>query len=69
MTTPEEVKSRYSRLEWMGKRVLVTFAPSWPVPLGNYVFDGFDDHGIWVTHADGHQRHVIWYDIEKVELR
>lgn len=53
----------------MGQQVKVTFKPSWPVPVGYYRLDGFDDAGIWVTHADGHQRHILFYDVEGVELR
>jgi hypothetical protein len=59
----------YGRLEWMGRPGRVEFKPHWPVGIGNYTYDGFDSQGIWVTHADGHQRHIIWYDIETVELR
>lgn len=60
--------NEYARLEWMGRRCKVTFAPHWPVRIGNYTYDGFDDAGVWVTHAENGQRHVIWHDIEKVEL-
>lgn len=59
----------YAKLEWMGRLVRVTFAPNWPVPYGNYTFDGFGPDGIWVTHADGHQRHILDQHIGSVELR
>lgn len=59
-------KERFSRLEWMGRRVKVRFKPHWPVPVGNYTYDGFDDDGIWVTHDTNGQRHIIWHDIDEV---
>lgn len=62
-----ERPNRWARLEWMGRRVKVRFAPHWPVPIGNYTYDGFDDNGIWVTHDENGQRHILWIDIEKVE--
>ncbi|MER7599457.1 hypothetical protein [Streptomyces hydrogenans] len=52
----------------MGRRVQVRFAPHWPVPIGNYVFDGFDEAGIWVSHDHNGQRHIIWHDIDEVIL-
>lgn len=63
-----DAQERFSRLEWMGKRVKVRFAPHWPVPIGNYTYDGFDDRGVWVSHDHNGQRHIIWHDIESVEL-
>ncbi|GHG10293.1 hypothetical protein Shyd_65410 [Streptomyces hydrogenans] len=63
-----DARERFSRLEWMGRRVQVRFAPHWPVPIGNYVFDGFDEAGIWVSHDHNGQRHIIWHDIDEVIL-
>lgn len=56
----------WARLEWMGRRVKVRFKPHWPVPIGNYVYDGFSDDGIWVSHEYKGQRFIIWHDIEEV---
>jgi hypothetical protein len=71
--TPEDntpdTKARYSRLEWMGKRIRLTFEPHWPVPVGNYIYDGFDDAGVWVSHDHNGQRHIIWHDVAKIELK
>lgn len=58
--------SEWARLEWMGRRVKVLFAPHWPVRVGNYVYDGFDDTGLWVTHDTFGQRFIIWHDIDEV---
>jgi hypothetical protein len=60
--------SRWARREWMGKPCRVVFKPNWPVPIGNYIYDGFDDRGLWVTHAENGQRHILWSDIDRVEL-
>lgn len=59
----------WGRFRFMGQRVRVTFAQSWPVPIGNYTYDGFDADGIWVTHAERGQRHILYSDIEKVEVK
>ncbi|WP_432112787.1 hypothetical protein [Streptomyces sp. S1] len=61
-------QERFSRYEWMGRRVKVTFAPHWPVKIGNYEYQGFDADGIWVSHDEHGQRHILWYDLEDVEL-
>lgn len=62
-----ERSSEWARLEWMGRRVRVYFNPNWPVRIGNYTYDGFDDRGIWVTHDHNGQRHILWHDIDRVE--
>ena len=61
--------AEYARMDWMGRKVKVHFAPTWPVPIGNYEYQGFDERGIWVLHWSGSQRHILWCDIDKVELR
>lgn len=60
--------SEWAKHEWMGRRVKVHFAPHWPVPIGNYTYDGFDDRGVWVSHDHNGQRHIIWHDIDSIEV-
>lgn len=64
----EEKQRKFSRHEWMGKRIKLHFEPHWPVRIGNYIYDGFTNEGVWVSHDHNGQRHVIWYDIERIEL-
>lgn len=60
--------SPWAKLEWMGRPVRVTFANHWPVRYGDYVYDGFDDKGVWVSHDGGWQRYILFYDIDRVQL-
>lgn len=54
----------------MGTRVRVHFVDGrWPVPYGNYTFDGFDDDGIWVTHDTNGQRYIYNWYIDRIEPR
>ena len=60
--------SEWGKLEWMGRRVRVTFAPHWPATQGEYEYQGFDEKGVWLLRDDGWQRHLLYCDIAKVEL-
>jgi hypothetical protein len=62
MTTPSE----WAKLEWMGRHCRVWFKPHWPIKFANYVYDGFDEQGVWVTHETKGQRHILWHDIERI---
>lgn len=60
--------SEWAKLEWMGRQVTVRFQQQLKALSGEYTYDGFDSDGAWLTDTDGRQRHILWYDIEKVEL-
>lgn len=49
------------------RRVKVTFGPGWPVSVGRYRLDGYDQFGLWLTRSDGFQRYIQRTVILKVE--
>lgn len=51
-----------------GKKVLVTFGPSWPVDKATYVYEGADETGYFLRRKDGVQRHMLREDVAEIVL-
>lgn len=52
-----------------GLKVVVTFDTTrWPIHKATYVYEGFDETGHFLRRKDGVQRHMLFEDVQGIEL-